>query len=345
MRTSRADTPGRTSRIVGQAYPWDLTDDPSRAAAWGDLGLDTLAVPLTYHAVRAISWQPDSSPRIFQSARSGELPGYREAAHAAHAAGLAMIPWLVLAHNDGIEPDPESAVRDAWGNPSWTGACPSSRAVREVHAARVAATVAEFGPDDVLVENVTPPGFDHPWPHDKAAISRIDVRLATLLTLCYCSACAAALAEADRDPERDAASVRAAFRDGGDAEDEVQAWLSVRETMACAFVRELSLAAGPARLSVAATRARRSFGPRAPLGRAPAGVVALAHLDQPEGLDDARAWRAAGDRTAGMLHLDGDLHPEKITAVDDLYLYHIGMTPPALLPGLLDRVRSSAPKE
>ncbi len=321
----------RARRVTGYAYPWDIARDPLRAQEWHKLGITDVVLPVNYHAVRALSWNSDRSPRIVSLGSSRRMEDFFDAYQVALEAGLQVTPWFVVNHVDDGYPSPTLSTRDAWGNLSICGHCPSRPLVRSEAVRLISSTVGDIGSNRVLVESLSPPGVDHAWLHDKLPLSRMSDTQLLYLSLCYCEACASNLETAGRSARYDAAVVRQAFDEDDYAVAQVEAWFSMRQEVIRRFIGELCEATGGAQLIVAGTSALDGFGPAAPLSPVPPGVTPMAHLDQERGLEDAVFWRESGLRTAGTIDLSTEVDPIKIGAVDDPFFYHLGMISPLIL--------------
>ncbi|QKV74385.1 hypothetical protein [Amycolatopsis sp. Hca4] len=198
-------------KVTGYAYPWDVLDDGfvPRVQA---LGVDEVAVALSYHSARAATpWSPSRTAVVARHAAfyrpvadgwgalrpstpdwvSPEDSG-GDAVRLLNEAGIPAAAWIVLTHNSRLGYEhPEVVVRNCFGESYPWALCPSQPAVREYAAAVVANSVAGLELSSVILEACGPLGAVHQHQHEKTdgvwapAVAR-------LLSICCCDACAAA---------------------------------------------------------------------------------------------------------------------------------------------------------
>ncbi|MDT7797859.1 MAG: hypothetical protein QOI78_1292 [Actinomycetota bacterium] len=198
-------------KVTGYAYPWDVLEAGFAARA-RDLGVDEVAVALSYHSARAAT--PWSASRTAVVARHAAF--YRPVRPAAwgalrpaapewvssedsggdavrllNEAGIPAAAWIVLTHNSQLGYEhPDVAVRNCFGEVYPWALCPSQPAVREYAATLTAEAVAGLDLSSVILEACGPLGAVHQHQHEKTdgvwapAVAR-------LLSICCCDACAA----------------------------------------------------------------------------------------------------------------------------------------------------------
>ncbi|WP_326952103.1 hypothetical protein [Amycolatopsis sp. NBC_01286] len=197
-------------KVTGYAYPWDVLEDGFLDRARG-LGVDEVAVALSYHSTRAATpWsasrtavvarhaafhrpvRPDawgslrpSTPDWVSSEDSGG-----DAVRLLNEAGIPAAAWIVLTHSSQLGyAHPDVAVRNCFGEVYPWALCPSQPAVREYAAAMTAEAVAGLELSSVVLEACGPLGAVHQHQHEKTdgvwapAVAR-------LLSICCCDACA-----------------------------------------------------------------------------------------------------------------------------------------------------------
>lgn len=210
-------------RVTGYAYPWDVLDDPGFIARTKDLGVDEVAVAISYHAARAATpWQTGRAavlaehaafyrpvrPEAWRSrALRPEPATWMEApdsaGHAVRAladAGLRTAAWIVLTHNSLLGTRfPELTTRDCFDQAYPWSLCPARPEVRDYAATLAAEAVLGLLVDSVILESCGQMGAVHQHLHEKTdavwapAVQR-------LLSVCCCSACAQGWQEAGLDP-------------------------------------------------------------------------------------------------------------------------------------------------
>nr|WP_225956057.1 hypothetical protein [Amycolatopsis lexingtonensis] len=184
--------------------------EPGFASRVQDLGVDEVAVALSYHSARAATpWSASrtavvarhaafyrpvsdgwgalrpSTPDWVTSADSGG-----DAVRLLNEAGIPAAAWIVLTHNSQLGYEhPDVVVRNCFGEPYPWALCPSQPAVREYAATLTAEAVAGLELSSVILEACGPLGAVHQHQHEKTdgvwapAVAR-------LLSICCCDACA-----------------------------------------------------------------------------------------------------------------------------------------------------------
>jgi hypothetical protein len=197
-------------KVTGYAYPWDVLE-AGFAARVQALGVDEVAVALSYHSARAAT--PWSASRTAVVARHAAF--YRpvrpdawgslrpstpdwvspedsggDAVRLLNAAGIPAAAWIVLTHNSQLGYEhPDVVVRNCFGEAYPWALCPSQPAVREYSATLTAEAVAGLELSSVILEACGPLGAVHQHQHEKTdgvwapAVAR-------LLSICCCDACA-----------------------------------------------------------------------------------------------------------------------------------------------------------
>ncbi|MEU4523619.1 hypothetical protein AB0F52_33505 [Amycolatopsis sp. NPDC024027] len=197
-------------KVTGYAYPWDVleSDFVSRVQA---LGVDEVAVALSYHSARAATpWSPSRTAVVARHAAfyrpvSGEWGTLRpstpdwvssgdsggDAVRLLNEAGIPAAAWIVLTHNSQLGYEhPDVVVRNCFGEAYPWALCPAQPAVREYAAKVTAEAVAGLELASVILEACGPLGAVHQHQHEKTdgvwapAVAR-------LLSICCCDACAA----------------------------------------------------------------------------------------------------------------------------------------------------------
>ncbi|MEV6627863.1 hypothetical protein AB0M83_39415 [Amycolatopsis sp. NPDC051106] len=200
-------------KVTGYAYPWDVLEAGFAARA-RDLGVDEVAVALSYHSARAAT--PWSASRTAVVARHAAF--YRpvraeawgskrlrpstpdwvsapdsgsDAVRVLNEAGIPAAAWIVLTHNSQLGYEhPDVVVRNCFGESYPWALCPAQPAVREYAATLTAEAVAGLELSSVILEACGPLGAVHQHQHEKTdgvwapAVAR-------LLSICCCEACAA----------------------------------------------------------------------------------------------------------------------------------------------------------
>ena len=197
-------------KVTGYAYPWDV--DSAFVERVRELGVDEVAVALSYHSARAATpwsssgtavvarhaafyrpvreedWQKlrPSTPDWVDSDDSGG-----DAVRLLNAAGIPVAAWIVLTHNSQLGyANPEVAVRNCFGEVYPWALCPARPEVRSYAATLTAEGLDGLEFSSVILEACGPLGAIHQHQHEKTdgvwapAVAR-------LLSICCCDACAA----------------------------------------------------------------------------------------------------------------------------------------------------------
>jgi hypothetical protein len=200
-------------KVTGYAYPWDVLESGFAARA-RDLGVDEVAVALSYHSARAATpWSASRTAVVarhaafYRPVREEAWGGKRlrpsapdwvtapdsggDAVRVLNEAGIPAAAWLVLTHNSQLGyAHPDVVVRNCFGEAYPWALCPSQPAVREYAATLTAEAVAGLELSSVILEACGPLGAVHQHQHEKTdgvwapAVAR-------LLSICCCDACAA----------------------------------------------------------------------------------------------------------------------------------------------------------
>ncbi|MEV7043188.1 hypothetical protein [Amycolatopsis sp. NPDC051061] len=197
-------------KVTGYAYPWDVLEAGFAARA-RDLGVDEVAVALSYHSARAATpWSASHTAVVARHAafyrplRSEAWGSLRpstpdwvssedsggDAVRLLNEAGIPAAAWIVLTHNSQLGYEhPDVVVRNCFGEAYPWALCPSQPAVREYAATLTAEAVAGLELSSVILEACGPLGAVHQHQHEKTdgvwapAVAR-------LLSICCCDACA-----------------------------------------------------------------------------------------------------------------------------------------------------------
>ncbi|MEC3978703.1 hypothetical protein [Amycolatopsis sp. H20-H5] len=219
-------------KVVGYAYPWDVLA-PGFAERAGGLGVDEVAVAVSYHSARAATpWSPDGTSVVARHAAlyrpvraevwhklvpaEPEWVDGRDSAGDAvrllNAAGIPAAAWLVLTHSSLLGTDfPYLAVTNCFDESYPWALCPAQPAVRDYAATLTAECVSGLEFSSVILEACGPLGAVHQHQHEKTdgvwapAVAR-------LLSVCCCDACAAGWSEAGLDAETVRGELRAEVR-------------------------------------------------------------------------------------------------------------------------------------
>ncbi|UOZ05864.1 hypothetical protein [Amycolatopsis sp. WQ 127309] len=201
-------------KVTGYAYPWDVLEDGFLDRARG-LGVDEVAVALSYHSTRAATpWSASRTAVVarhaafYRPVRPSSWGSLRpstpdwvssedsggDAVRLLNEAGIPAAAWIVLTHNSQLGyAHPDVAVRNCFGEVYPWALCPSQPAVREYAAAMTAEAVAGLELSSVVLEACGPLGAVHQHQHEKTdgvwapAVAR-------LLSICCCDACASSWA-------------------------------------------------------------------------------------------------------------------------------------------------------
>ncbi|HEX4252653.1 MAG TPA: hypothetical protein VH008_32625 [Pseudonocardia sp.] len=229
-------------RVTGYSYPWDVLDAPGFVDRAGQLGVDEVAVAVSYHSTRAATpYSPGTTSVLAQHAalyrplRERAWQGARlrpagpawvagedsagDAVRALSSAGLPAAAWLVLTHNSRLGfANPDVTVRNCFGEHYPWALCPSRAEVRDFAAALTTEALDGMAVTSVVLEACGQLGAVHQCEHEKTD-AVWGPAAARLLSVCCCSACAARWTESGADPAEVRSRLRAEVRaliDGGD---------------------------------------------------------------------------------------------------------------------------------
>ncbi|MFC8074908.1 hypothetical protein ACFUN8_05165 [Streptomyces sp. NPDC057307] len=203
------------------AYTWDIVGDPAAAERLAGLGVGSVTLQASYHAVRAITPRHPHhrvvhathaaayfplSTDIWQGQRlrppapswGVEVPDrFGAAATALAGAELRTEAWLVLTHSSALGGRaPEVTVRNAYGERYAYALCPAHPDVA-AYAVNLAREICTRY-DDVralMLEACGWLGFEHGSHHEKTHGADLSPGCRALLSVCLCAACRVALAD------------------------------------------------------------------------------------------------------------------------------------------------------
>lgn len=236
------------------AYPWDIAGDPAAAERLASLGVEAVALAVTYHPTRAatpyhplhrvlevphaalyLPVRPGAWGRLRPAAPTWTAPdAYLRAGDALRAAGLRVHAWTVLTHNNDLATrHPDLAVRNAFGDVYSHALCPSSEDVLEYGERLVREVVEVARPDGLVLEACGPMGFFHKHAYEKTEGADWSAVHMALLSLCFCAACSPGYPEGTRERVRRAVdgysgSMAEALGPATDAVREARVALSAR---------------------------------------------------------------------------------------------------------------------
>ncbi len=203
------------------SYAWDLAEAGVSAAVaeFRGLGLDTVTMAGSYHAGKFLRPHgksgkvtfPDDGTVYFKAdpSRYGAIKPVAngllaegDVLHELTASGMAVNVWLVLLHNTRLGmANPQSVVRNAFGDPYYYNLCPSAPDAR-AYAIGLAADVTTSYPVSGI--SLEAPGFTpyaHGY-HHEFALMKLNPWLENQLGLCFCDHCVAAATKAGIEAER-----------------------------------------------------------------------------------------------------------------------------------------------
>ncbi|MGI8880306.1 MAG: hypothetical protein ACR2KJ_07335 [Jatrophihabitans sp.] len=195
-------------------YPWDIAGDELAADRVAAMGVDSVVLAAAYHAVRAVTPRHPRhrivtaaeaavyfplDPLDWQGARvrPAEFPhdhdSFGSAVDAVRAAGPRVRAWVVLMHNATVGArHPDLVVRNAFGDRYPWALCPSHPEVVQYAVSVARSAACRPGVSGIELESCGWYGVGHGSSHDKVSgipASGIDE---VLMSLCFCTACAAA---------------------------------------------------------------------------------------------------------------------------------------------------------
>lgn len=217
-------------RVTGYSYPWDV--GPEFVERARDLGVDEVAVAVSYHSARAATpWSKQGTAVIARHAAlyrpiRGEWGALRpasadwvgsadsagDAIRELAAAGVAAAAWLVLTHNSLLGTEfPDCAVQNCFGETYPWALCPAQEEVRAFAARLTSEALAELDVRSVVLEACGQLGAIHQHQHEKTD-AVWSPAAARLLSVCCCAACAAGWAEHGVAPQAACALLREEIR-------------------------------------------------------------------------------------------------------------------------------------
>jgi len=222
------------------AYPWDILDDPGAADEIASLGLGRVSLAATYHTTRtllphnprrkillaryaAAYFEPDPSAyaglRLRPSIPDWVPPdSFGTALAALRASGQAVNAWIVVLHNTRLgEANPDLVIENAFGDRYTHALCPAQAEVRAYASALIGDIARRYQVNAIELEACGYMSVEHLSHHEKAGI-QLDLLHRFLLSVCFCRACATAMAADGLDPDETRAAVRVAseaFLEGG----------------------------------------------------------------------------------------------------------------------------------
>lgn len=232
-------------------YAWDLAETGVKAAAdeFRGLGLDTVTMAGSYHAGKFMRPHGKAGKVLFPEdgtvyfnadpSRYGAIKpvansmlGERDMlGELVEQSGMAVNVWLVLLHNTRLGmANPQSVVRNAFGDPYYYNLCPSAPEAR-AYAIGLARDVTESYPVSGL--SMESPGFA-PYAHGfhhEFALMKSNPWLENMLGLCFCDHCVSGAEKAGIDARRFKAQV------AGDIEAYLDSDIDYPADMAEAFWR------------------------------------------------------------------------------------------------------------
>ncbi|HET6503315.1 MAG TPA: hypothetical protein VFG87_21405 [Amycolatopsis sp.] len=198
-------------QVTGYAYSWNVVEEPGFADRVRELGVDEVAVAVSYHSTRAAT--PWSAERTAVPARHAALyrpvreevwgrlrPGVPdwvrspnsagEAVAALDREGVSAAAWLVLTHDSRLGGRfPDVAVRNCFGESYPWALCPAHEEVREYAARLTGESLAGLAVSSVILEACGQLGAVHQCRHEKTD-AVWSPAIARLLSVCCCAACA-----------------------------------------------------------------------------------------------------------------------------------------------------------
>jgi hypothetical protein len=211
-------------RVVGYAYPWDVLDAPGFVDRARELGVDEVAVAVSYHSARAATpWSPSGTSVLARHAalyRPVRKEAWRDAAlrpaapdwvavpdsagdavRVLNAAGVPAAAWIVLTHDSRLGTQfPQYAVRNCFGESYPWALCPSQPEVQAYAATLTAECLEGLDLASVLLEACGQLGAVHQHQHEKTD-GVWSPAVARLLSVCCCTACADGWAESGAPAE------------------------------------------------------------------------------------------------------------------------------------------------
>ncbi|MDT7671211.1 MAG: hypothetical protein QOC74_3994, partial [Pseudonocardiales bacterium] len=178
-------------KVTGYSYPWDVLESPGFVDRAARLGLDEVAVAVSYHSTRAATpWASERTAvlarhaALYRPVREHAWAGARlrpavpdwvaaedsasAAVHALTAAGLPTAAWLVLTHNSALgRANPDVTVHNCFGESYPWALCPSRPEVQDFTATLTAEALAGLPVSTVVLEACGQLGAVHQCEHEK----------------------------------------------------------------------------------------------------------------------------------------------------------------------------------
>ncbi|RNI18278.1 hypothetical protein EFY87_17930 [Flexivirga caeni] len=197
-------------RVVGYAYPWDVVA-PGFVDRARELGVDAVAVALSYHSTRAATpWSRETSTVLaptaalyrpvrdagwgsLRPAAASWLPSEDPGADAVAVLNAADIPalgWIVLTHNSflGVA-NPELSVMNCLGEQYPWALCPSNPETIRYCATLATEATRGLNLAGTVLEAAGQMGAVHQCQHEKTD-GAWSPAVARLLSVCCCEHCA-----------------------------------------------------------------------------------------------------------------------------------------------------------
>ncbi|MFC9234544.1 hypothetical protein ACFTZI_37175 [Streptomyces decoyicus] len=205
-------------RTAAFLYPWDVVGDPAAADRLAGLGIQQVTLASAYHSTRALTprhprhrivtarhaavlYPPDPARwagRALRPATQDWTAGpdpFGAAARALADAGLEVHTWVVLAHNSRLGAEhPAAVVRNAYGDPYPWAPCIARPEVREYLVDLAAEAAVRPGALGAELESCGWYGLAHLHAHDKTGGVPLDGAAQYLMSVCFCTVCAAGYA-------------------------------------------------------------------------------------------------------------------------------------------------------
>ncbi|MGW7577115.1 hypothetical protein [Streptomyces sp. NPDC054765] len=202
-------------RTAAFLYPWDVVGDPDAADRLAGLGVRQITLASAYHSTRALTprhprhrivtarhaavlYPPDPARwagRALRPATQDWTAGpdpFGAAARALADAGLEVHTWVVLAHNSRLGAEhPAAVVRNAYGDPYPWAPCIARPEVREYLVDLAAEAAVRPGARGTELESCGWYGLAHLHAHDKTAGVPLSGAAQYLMSVCFCTVCAA----------------------------------------------------------------------------------------------------------------------------------------------------------
>lgn len=213
-------------------YAWDFIDEglDEVLERIRSLGMDGIAMAVSYHAGKFILphnpnrrvYFPEDGTVYFRP-RAGYYPGpirpepasilgsgdiLAEVADGCKRFGLSLTAWTVCMHNTRLGTNhPEFTARNAFGDHYLYCLCPAQPAASEYALGMIRDLTENYDLDTVFLEALGYMGFAHGFHHEIYGVG-LNACQESLLSLCFCDACAAKAAESGIDAGRVAEIVR-----------------------------------------------------------------------------------------------------------------------------------------